>query len=346
MDLNSFYVFSKRFNSIDDSVFKYIEKNIFNLKQKMYSKNISEIVEILDKVGKVFSDKNSIYYKLALKDLMENIKFSKQMIKETLEIVPQILSKSSLQKRLSLELMYPKSLDSLIDRYNYDGYLKVYPKGVVFHVGAGNVFIGILDSLINGIITKNINIVKISSKGSNFMNIFSYAVEEVDKKSIIADSFAIFKWKGGEEKDIERKILSFSDLVVVWGGYDVSEYYKKNTPFNVDLEIFGPKTSFGIIFEDYLMKIGYKEAARRIVKDCAMWDQGACSNMHDLYIICDEKKRDIIVKNLMEEIEIAFKEFEKKLPCGRIDPDEMVEILKARELAKVDSSFSNSKLVF
>lgn len=338
------YVFSKDFDKIDDKLFEYIERNLDNLKKKIYAKKVSDIINILDEIGKVFADENSPYYKEALDDLNKNIKFSSKMIKETLAVVPQILSKKSLEKRLSLELVYPYAVDEIIDRYNYDGYIRAYPRGVVLHIGAGNVFIGILDSLVCGIITKNINIVKVSSKGSDFMNIFARAVRDIDKDKIIADSFAILKWKGGEEKAIEDRVVSLSDLVMVWGGYDVSEYYKKNTPFNVDVEIFGPKTSFGILFADYVEKVGYKEIANRIVKDCAMWDQGACSNMHDLYIVCSEEKRNKIVKKLIDEIELAFNNFQKKLPQGKVEPDEMVEILKARELAKVDSSYSLADL--
>lgn len=343
MPREGLYVFSKEFDEIDERLFKYLEKSIDGLKRKIYQRKVSDIIEVLDKVGRVFQDEESSYYKEALRDLEENIKFSPQMIKETLQLVPQILSKKSLERRLALELVDPYALDKVVERDNYDGYLKAYPKGVVFHVGAGNVFIGVLDSLVCGIITKNINIVKVSSKGSDFMRIFARAVRDVDKKGIISDTFAILKWKGGE-RAIEERIIKLADLIMVWGGYDVSDYYKKNTPFYIDVEIFGPKTSFGILFEDYIESVGYKEIARRIVKDVAMWDQGACSNMHDLYIVCSKREEKAIVKRLIAELGKAFDEFEKNFPQGRIDPDEMVEILKTRELACVDASFSLAEL--
>lgn len=342
--MEDFYVFGRYFREINEEMFIYMRKNISSIKERLYSQKLDDIISVLERVGKIFLDENSYYYKIAYNDLIKNIKFSKPMIKQTLAIVPNILSRKVLEKRLSMELFYPYALDNILDRYNYDGYIRAYPYGVVFHVGAGNVFIGILDSLVMGIITKNVNIVKVSSKGSNFMNIFLEALNEVDKDKIISNSIAVLKWKGGESW-IEENILKMSDLVMVWGGYDVSEYYKKNTSFNVEVKIFGPKTSFGILFEDYLKKNGYENIARKIVKDVSMWDQAACSNMHDLYIVCN-KNTDKVVLKLMKELKKAFDEFIKKTPPGEIEPDEMVEMLKARELARVDVSLSKAKLIF
>lgn len=340
-----FYVFGKYFKKIDEDMFDYMRRTIPLVKERIYSRKLDEIICVLEKVGELFSDKNSYYYKLSLNDLIDNVKFSKQMIEETLNIVPQILSRQSIEKRLEMELFISNSLDEIVERKNYNGYIKAYPYGVIFHVGAGNVFIGILDSLVMGILTKNVNIVKISSKGSNFMNIFVEALNEIDKKRVISDSIAILRWKGGEENWIEQKIIELSDLVMVWGGYDVSEYYKKNTPFNVEVKIFGPKTSFGILFEDYLKRVGYREIAQRIVKDVSMWDQAACSNMHLLYVVSNNNQEKI-VDMLVRELKSAFKSFQRKLPPGEIEPDEMVEILKARELAKVDEVLSKAKLMF
>lgn len=344
MKSGEIYVFGEKFDSIDENVFSFIEKKIPELKHKIYHKNTSDIIDILEQAGKVFSDEKSTYYKLALDDLRKNVKFSEPMIKATLSVVPHMLSKKSIEKRMNLEMIYPTAVESAVLRDGYNGVLKAYPVGVVFHVGAGNVFIGILDSLLCGIITKNVNIVKVSSKGSNFMNLFAQLLCEIDRKRIISDNFAILKWKGGDST-IEDRIVSFSDLIFVWGGYDVAEYYKKNTPFYVNVEIFGPKTSFAVVSEEYLMAEGYKNVSKKIVKDCAMWDQGACSNMHDLYVVCSMKNRDRIIKNLMREIENSFVEFEQMLPCGKIDEDEMVEIIKARELAKVDKAYSKAEVL-
>jgi len=318
-----------------------ITKKIKGLKYEVYEQKKEYILDVLDRVGNIFKDKNSKYYKASYEDLKNTVSFSIPMIEETLKLVPEVLNKKELSKRLSLETFFPYAIDDMLERHGYDGYIRAYPKGVVLHIGAGNVFLGVLDSLVMGLITKNINIVKVSSSGSNFMNIFARAVKDIDTKGVVAKSFSILHWEGGR-REIEEEIVKHVDLIMVWGGQDAVESYRKIAPINVEVEGFGPKTSMGILFEDFLEKTGYEKVARDVVVDCAMWDQGACSNMHDLYVICDEKNEDKIIKNLLKNIETEFKKFEKKLPLGRVEDDEKVEITKVRELAKVDSSLSKA----
>ncbi len=322
-----------------DDVFEIIKigRRLIN---DIYNVKTDYIIETLDNAGKLFV-RGSSYYDEAVEDLKRNVKFSVPMMEETLKIIPEILNKKSLSKRLSLELVFPYACDNIMERYNYDGYIRAYPKGVVLHIGAGNVFLGVLDSLVMGMITKNVNIVKVSKHGSNFMNIFSRALKEVDKNGILSRSFSVLHWEGGR-KDIEENFAKNVDCIMVWGGYDAVEAYRKMAPFYVDIEAFGPKTSFGILFEDYLKNEGYDNIADRIVKDCAMWDQQACSNMHDLYIVCEKKNERKIIKKLMKALKNAFLRFEQKLPQGKITDDEKVEISKARELCKIDMAFGKA----
>ncbi|MEF3280877.1 MAG: GH3 auxin-responsive promoter family protein [Elusimicrobiota bacterium] len=345
--MNSFrnYVFGEWVSDeINDlNTVKLILSKAREIKRIIYEVDREYIIETLDKIGEVFKNKNSLYYKQAYEDLKNNFKFSVPMMEETLALVPEILNKKELNKRLALELFFPYSLDNIMDRHGYDGYIRAYPKGIVLHIGAGNVFIGILDSLVMGLVTKNVNIVKISTSGSNFMNIFAQAAKDIDRRGILSRSFAILKWKGGS-KTIEEELTRNVDLIMVWGGYDAVDSYRKMAPINVEVEGFGPKTSFGIVFSDFIEQQGYEDIARKVVRDCAMWDQSACSNMHDLYIVCPEGKPDKIVANLLEHLSNEFKKFGKLFPYGKISDDEKVEITKAREIARVDEAMGFSML--
>jgi phenylacetate-coenzyme A ligase PaaK-like adenylate-forming protein len=328
---------------LDKQALDIVEK-AHSLKNEVYNQSYEYIIDVLDKVGKLFMDKNSIYYKTAFENVVSKVKFSKPMIDETFKLVGEILNKKELYKRLSLEVFYPYSLDNPMERYNYDGYIRAYPKGVVLHIGAGNVFLGILDSLVCGMITKNVNIVKVSSSGSNFMSVFAKAVKDVDKKGVIAKSFAILYWQSGK-RNIEEAFAKNVNTIMVWGGYDAVDSYRKMAGINTDVLSFGPKTSFGILFEDYIERNGYDDVAKKIAIDCAMWDQSACSNMHDLYVVCKKENREKIVKNLMLSLEKSLKEFSKKFPQGKLSDDEKVEITKIRELAKIDMCFENAQII-
>lgn len=248
------------------------------------------ILDTLAKTGKMFADKNSRYHKAALKHLFENIPFSAPVTERSLDILPEILDKKFLLKRMSLELFLPYAMEVPVERRGYDGLVRAVPKGVVLHVGAGNVFLGIIDSLIIGILTKNVNIIKTSSSGSRFTNIFLKALEEADEKGVISGSIAVLNWKGGRE-DLEEAILARVNAVLVWGGAEAVAAYRKKAPIHTRVEGFGPKTSMGIVFESALENEGFKGIAEASAVDAGLWDQAACSSLHTLYFICPDKKK-------------------------------------------------------
>ncbi len=311
-------------------------------RKKIFSVQREYIVSCLSKTGRFFSDPKSPYLAAARKHLAETVTFSPQMTQETLNIIPSLLSKSEINKRMNLEMFFPYALDTAMERHGYDGLLRALPKGVVLHIGAGNVFLGILDSFLLGLVTKNVNIIKLSSSGSNFLNIFASALKEADDKKLIYDSFAILNWGGGK-KELEKEIVSGCDAVFVWGGAEAVENYKKIAPVNVKVEGFGPKTSFGLIFESRFEKEGFEKIANKVVKDCSMWDQSACSNMHTLYIIGPKASAEKKALKLLKSLRPAFEAFQNKLPQGRLDRDEEAEITRHRQLAVCDKALKQAE---
>ncbi|MEW5950860.1 MAG: AMP-binding protein [Elusimicrobia bacterium] len=344
MEIKNTYIFgeeiSKDYWTLGE--IKDLTKKAFVKKEKIFSVPKEYIVSCLSKTGKLFSDRKSPYFSQSLKHLSETVSFSRPMTEETLKLIPALLSKNELNKRMNLEMFFPYALDNPMERHGYDGLIRAMPKGVVLHVGAGNVFLGILDSLILGLLTKNVNIVKLSSSGSNFLNIFASALKECDEKKLIFDSFSILNWGGGK-KDLEKEIVSGCDCIFVWGGSEAVENYKKLAPINVKVEGFGPKTSFGVLFESQLEREGFEKTAEKIVKDCSMWDQSACSNMHTLYLVGPDKKAEKNALELLKHLKNAFDNFQKKFPQGKLTSDEEAEITKHRQLAVCDKALDKAE---
>lgn len=344
MEIKNTYIFgvetSKESWTLDE--IKKLGEQAQSKREKIFSVPRDYIISVLSKAGRYFADKKSPYYIAAYKHLSETVSFSGPMIEETLKIIPSLLSRSELSKRMNLEMFFPYALDTAMERHGYDGLLRAFPKGVALHIGAGNVFLGILDSMLLGLLTKNVNVVKLSSSGSNFLNIFAAALKQADEKKLIYDSIAILNWGGGR-KELEKEIVSSSNVVFVWGGAEAVESYKKIAPLSVKVEGFGPKTSFGILFENYLSREGFEKTAEKIVKDCSMWDQSACSNMHTLYLLASGPSCEKTAVKLLGALEKAFASFQEKLPQGRLTPDEEAEITRHRQLAKVDKSLKKAE---
>ncbi|HCC49136.1 MAG TPA: hypothetical protein DEQ38_13625 [Elusimicrobia bacterium] len=301
------------------------------------------IIETLAKAGQLFK-KGSAYRKAALAHLKDHITFSGPVIEKTLDVIPELLNKAALNKRMNMELFLPYALETSVERRGYSGLIRAMPKGVVLHVGAGNVFLGILDSLVIGFLTKNVNIVKLSSSGSRFINLFMAALAEADEKGALAKSAAVLSWKGGSQ-GLEEAALKHVNAVFVWGGYDAVQAYRRIAPIDVRVEGFGPKTSVGVVFESCITHEGMDNVARRAALDASLWDQAACSSLHTLYLIAPAKKHKALAAEFLKCAKTHFAALAADLPPGKLSPDEMVEITKARQLARVDQALGNASYI-
>jgi len=301
------------------------------------------IADTLSKAGRLFG-KGGKYRKAALEHLKQHITFSEPVIDKSLDIIPEILDKHTLIKRMNMELFLPYALEAPVERRGYDGLVRALPKGVVLHVGAGNVFLGILDSMVIGFLTKNVNIIKLSSSGSNFINLFMDALNEVDEKGVLAKSAAIVSWKGGSQA-LEEAALKHVNAVFVWGGYDAVQSYRKIAPIDVRVEGFGPKTSVGVVFESCIEYEGMDNVARRAAIDASLWDQAACSSLHTLYIIAPKEKHAALAAGFLQAAKKHFAQLAEELPQGELSTDEQTEITRARELARVDVSLGTASYI-
>lgn len=298
------------------------------------------IIETLAAAGKLF-EKGGKYRKAALAHLKGQISFSAPVIEKTLDVIPELLNKQAMNKRLNMELFLPYALEASVERRGYEGLIRAMPKGVVLHVGAGNVFLGILDSLVIGFLTKNVNIVKLSSSGSRFINLFMDALKEADERGALAGSAAVLSWKGGTQ-GLEEAALRHVNAVFVWGGYDAVQAYRRIAPIDVRVEGFGPKTSVGVVFASCVEHEGMDNVARRAALDASLWDQAACSSLHTLYFIAPARRHKALAADFLKHARKHFSALAADLPPGRLSPDEMVEINKARQLARVDQALGNA----
>jgi len=338
MNIKNTYLFGKTLNksSWTPSELEAIGAKAQDARALMRSVSRDYIAETLSCAGRFF-EKGGKYRAAALGHLKKQISFSEPVIDKSLDIIPRILEKNTLIKRMNMELFLPYALEVPVERRGYDGLIRALPKGVVLHVGAGNVFLGILDSMVTGFLTKNVNIVKLSSSGSNFINIFMEALKEADTKEVLSASAAVLNWKGGDQ-DLEEAALKNVNAVFVWGGYDAVQSYRRIAPIDVRVEGFGPKTSVGVVFESCVDNEGMGEIARRAALDASLWDQAACSSLHTLYFIAPAKRHKALATSFLKEARKHFSHLAKELPPGRLSSDEQVEITRARQLARADAA--------
>jgi len=319
---------------------------IENLLQKAKEKRdqfaavpIMRIAEVLDRISKKLQDEQHPARRKTMQIMPDLIHFSDEMVKAGLDAICENLKFESIVKRLKIDLDDIGYIDDFTYNPTFDGYIKAVPQGVLSHISAGNVFVGAIDTLVQGIITKNINILKMSSFDPVFPLIFAELLIECDPEQLVSPYFALIPFKGGD-KEIEEIIKQESDVVIVYGGKNAVEAYRNNRGlFTKDVE-FGPKYSCMVIDSSELAKHDVAEIARLAARDFTMWEQSACSSPHSIFI--DGKENAV---RFAEEMKKAFVQLQSEFPFPEINTDEKMEITRTRELARVDQALGNSELI-
>jgi len=301
---------------------------------------IGKILEILDRTGKIWRDAHHPLRKKAVEILPEMIRFSHEMVEEGLNVVATICSEKSLRKRLIGEFGDISLLDDWVPRKSLLHDLKAVPNGPLLHLAAGNVFVGSVDSLVSGIITKNANILKMSKVDPVFPVLFLESLKEADPEGLVWKNQAIITWKGGDEA-IEKPLLGSRLTVVFWGGREALISVRSKIGLGTRLIENGPRYSFAVADGKALSGKNAAAATTCLALDVCRWDQQACSSPHVVYLVGASEK---LVVSFISTLESELKRLSKSLPLGSLDFDEKVEIRKARELALMSEICGTGKL--
>ncbi|MEG1749107.1 MAG: aldehyde dehydrogenase family protein [Tannerellaceae bacterium] len=297
------------------------------------------ILDVLDRVGRRLENTKSVFCQDIVTQMVIQLGWSREMIEEGLATISDILTIQHLEARLEADLDNLSYLDGFEYNRAFKGMVKAEPYGLVSHVSAGNVFVGAVDTLVQGLITKNVNILKMSSADPLFPMIFARILREVDYKGIVASSFALVPFKGGD-KEVEAVVKSESDVLVVYGGEDTVKAYREGTGFHTKMIEYGPKYSLAILSRNSLTDENMEQVADQMARDFTMWEQSACSSPHAVFIDSPEK-----AKHFTQALAKGLENWSKRIPHSRIPFNEAVEILRTRELARVDEALGESELI-
>ena len=173
-------------------------------------------------------------------------------------------------------------------------FLKANQRGLVCHWLAGNVQVLGMFALIQSILTKNVNLLKISSRDEGvfagllkaFENICyttkgGYTIE--GNKLLETIGIVYFSQK---DKALGELMSKSANVRIAWGGREAVETVS-NYPSMFDTEdiIFGPKISFSAISKEVLItERKAKKLARKVAVDSSVFDQTGCASPHNLYI--------------------------------------------------------------
>lgn len=216
-------------------------------------------------------------------------------------------------------------------------FLKANPRGLVCHWMAGNVQILGMFALVQAIITKNVNILKVAAKDEG---VFSRLLSAFEGLEYITDTGYVIR---GDELLETIAVVYFSrnatnlgeflsknaNVRIAWGGKEAVETVS-NYPAMIDCEtvIFGPKISFAVISKESLeSEQEAKKLARRLTVDVSVFDQTGCASPHNLFI---EKGGKVTPERFCEIMAETFPKTERQIPKPAVSTEQISEIHSIR----------------
>lgn len=295
---------------------------------------IVDILDLLDRLSRRWADPADRFRKRALEVLPAQVGFSRQMVERDLAGFATALSRPFCEAKIVAELGSLEASDGWIRQLDAvpprSGRLaplvKALSRGVVLHVAAGNVgSVGAL-SLVEGLLAKNVNILKAPSRAPEFPMLFARSLAETDPDGIVSRAIAVLVWSGRTARHHEL-FKERADAIVVWGGEDAVKEYRDGLGLQATLVEWGPKVSAGLVARE----ADLEDAARKAAVDVSMWDQNACSSAQVLYVEGNDRA-DAFVERLATELSA----FAAEIPMGELGLQEAAEITKTRQMAKID----------
>jgi len=158
---------------------------------------------------------------------------------------------------------------------------KIMPLGTLLHITAGNQFGLALYSTIEGLLTGNINLIKLPSKDKGFLSIKIF-LELIKIEPLLKDYIYLFDYTSKDTKAI-KKLMELADAVVVWGGDESIQAIRNMADSKTRIIEWGHKISFSYVTQSGLDEKKLYGLAENIVET----NQLLCSSCQGIYLDTD-----------------------------------------------------------
>ena len=206
-------------------------------------------------------------------------------------------SSDNLQSILNQSLRYHSgALDqftTVAGKHNRQAW-RAYPRGLVCHWLSGNVpLLGML-TLVQSILTKNVNLIKVSSGNNQALPLLLESFRSVNYETPggyringedLLDTIAVIYYSSADRKNAETFSLA-ADVRLAWGGAEaINAICSLPSRAGAEDLIFGPKTSCMVIASESIStERNLRKILRKAATDISSFDQTACASPHTVFV--------------------------------------------------------------
>lgn len=286
---------------------------------------VDKIMEVLDNAANHWLRRDSPARREALERMPSICGYSREMTEAAIDSLFTMMKRENLYRTVRAHLGGSSYLDRFEYTHAHEGYIKAQPLGCVLHVNRGDLFTGGVESLIYGLLSKNVNILRLTRQDPLFPLLFARSLREVDEPGHICNSFAVLDLTGGG-REMDGALISRCDGVVMLGGG--GQDWSRDIPRDKRLVVHGPGYGIAIITSDGLKEADASRVLDQCALDVAMWEQKAPSSPHVIYVEKD------VADAFLVKFPSHLEKISHRFPQENLPMEEKVKILKVREEAR------------
>jgi hypothetical protein len=253
--------------------------------------------------------------------------------------IPLWMRRANLEKLCDLSVNgNRKSLDQFEILGNIESRkFRAQPRGTVVHWIAGNVPVLGMLSLLQGLLTKNANIIKAPSENAGLLPAMLESLSRFEWKTsagvgvsgkILTDAVAVI-YVDREDIEAERALSAIADVRIAWGNRTAVEAIM-NLPrrFGTEDIIFGPKISFAVVGTEHLSsEDDASKVAHNLARDVIAFDQQGCNSPHNVFV---ERGSSVTPVGFARIFGDALGAAANRRPLREVTPADTIRILSVR----------------
>jgi long-chain-fatty-acyl-CoA reductase len=180
-------------------------------------------------------------------------------------------------------------------------YVRAFARGLLVQYLVGNLPLAGMYTVLRGIISRNVNVLKLPSRDPVTVLGLVESMLEIDPEHPVSRALSVVYWPHAAR--IGEACLRAADAVCVWGGADAVETVKRAVRANVPVSEYGPRWSASVID---LTRCDPDEAALRLVDDVGFYDQEACFNTQRAFVRGDVAEFRIHLRKYLDHFAKRF----------------------------------------
>jgi len=226
-------------------------------------------------------------------------------------------------------------LDGFIARKGAGKKVMALPQGIATHWIAGNVPMLGMISLLNGLLSKNTNVLKLSSVNGLVLplmakemskHIFNRGQVKINGEDVLSST--LFVYCDREDTKAQEELSLNADVRIAWGGREAVEtVVSLPKRYGTDDIIFGPKYSFAAVARSSYKEHKLEDIAYRLALDASVFEQQGCNSPHTVFI---ERGGDVEPVVFAEALAEAMEKVLKRIPKRDISANDAYTIVNTR----------------